>query len=576
MKIDREKIRLFLKFSKYLFPYYKRHILILVLSAISVFLVLLIPYISKLIVDSVVDKKNLQTFIYFGLLGTGAYILNAFCNSLLGFLRNNIRLKLNFDINRDIFKHLETLPYSYFQEKTSGEFLFKVNFDIENVVNLIVSLPEEIVKILPRIFLTLGIICYMNWQMAIFSLALIPFVYLPMLFFIKKMKALKKDIIIDSERIYERLEELFAHIYLIKAFGKEKKETNKYLKALIINTKKRIKNMRLGVTVEFLSEALNRIIVGVIALFGGFLIIKGKITPGSFVAILMYFSQLIGINRGIEFFIKKIIFGNISCKRLNKILEEPKTDNSFGKPKNISQISGANKSIIFKNVTFGYTPGKIILDKINLSFSKGFNAIAGASGCGKTTIINLILGLYKPVGGGVYIGETNLNEVNLSSFRKSVGICLQESFLWNDSIKNNIWYGNDKAQEEAVVEAASLSGVDAFAKNMPKGYDTVIGENASKISEGQKQKIAIARALIKKPDVLILDEAMSSMDSESEEKILDNIKELYNNKILIVISHRFSTVISSDLVYLFSKPNEIIISSPNEMMNNKIFTDLFF
>ena len=570
----KKELKLFWGFLKYLIPYRKKQITVLILSGLSVFLGLVIPYLSKLVVDKAILNKELRTFILLGLIGTAVFIINGLIKAMASFLKKGVYLRVKFDLNKKVFGHLQKLPLGFFQNKSTGEHMFKIDYDVEQVTDLVSSVPEQLVSIFPRLFFILAIIFYLDWQMAIFSLVLAPILYLPIYYFTSRMRRVWEELTSNSQNIFKRLEEIFSHIYLVKAFGKEKKEISNYLTALIANIKINLKNVRLEVISNFTGGSFNRVIIGLITLFGGYQVIRGRITAGTLTAIIIYLTQLIGLQGSIGLFFQRIAMGQVSCKRLDEVLE---------KEPEVGELSGGQKKIIlkqprieFKGASFGYRPKEYILKDLNFCIEKGFTALTGPSGCGKTTIVNLILRLYDPWQGQIFIDGYNIRDLKSSFLKEQIGVALQGPFLWNDTIENNIRYARENASKQEIIEAAGLTGLDEFVEDLPQGYQTLIGENACKLSEGQKQKIAIARALIKRPKILILDEAMSSMDSASEEKVLLNIKQSQKDLILIVVSHRLSTVRSADLVYFLLSADEMIIDRPESFLeNNGQFIELF-
>jgi ABC-type multidrug transport system fused ATPase/permease subunit len=236
-----------------------------------------------------------------------------------------------------------------------------------------------------------------------------------------------------------------------------------------------------------------------------------------------------------------------------------------------------NGDIGFKEVSFGYRPGEYILKNLNFSIKTGEHvALAGASGAGKTTILNLLVRLYEPGQGEIFINGHKLQSITLASLKSQVGVALQEHFLWDDTVFNNIAYFSRETTPGKVEEISRICGVDDFVKVLPQGYQTIIGENGCKLSEGQKQKVAIARALFKNPKILVLDEAMSAMDSESEEKILRDIKARYKKMTVIIVSHRFSTIKGCDrALYLSGQDNIVEDSVEGLVKNNLDFRQLF-
>jgi ATP-binding cassette subfamily B protein len=574
MKIDKAQYKLFLKFLRYLWPYRRKQISILFLSVLTVLLGLVIPYLSKLVVDKGIINKEMRSFIVLGVIGAGVFIINGLIKAISGLLKRSMRLKVNFDLNKKVFSHLQELPIGFFQNRSTGEHMFRIDYDIERVVDLVVSIPQESIKIFPRLLFILIIIFYLDWQMAIFSVVLAPIMYLPICYFTHRMRRVLEELLANSQNIFKRMEEVFSHIHLVKALGKEKREIRSYLRALIGKIRIRLKNTRLEIISDLAGGSFERVIIGLITLFGGYQVIKGRMTAGTLTAIMIYLTQLIALQSDIAFFFQRTALGIVSCKRLDEILQEkPELVEAPGRKK---RIVFNHPRIEFKKVSFGYRQGENVLRNLEFNVEKGTIALVGPSGCGKSTILNLILGLYEPWQGEILIDRHNIKDLETGALREQIGVALEEPFLWNDSIENNIRYTREVATTEEVIEAAQLAGVDEFVKELPQGYRTVIGENACKLSEGQKQKISIARALIKNPKILILDEAMSSMDSVSEEGILSNIKQSRNGSILIVVSHRLSTVMSADSVYFFSRPDNIEIDSVQHLLeNNKDFCNLF-
>lgn len=572
--MSKSRAQLFLKFFRLLLPYRKKQTIILILSAVSILLALLNPYLSKLIVDDAFAKKDIKTFILLGLIGTGVFILNGLIKAIGNFLSKNIFLRVQFDLNREVFNKLRKLPLSFFRDKSTGELSFKISYDIERASNFIVNIPEEAVNIFPRLFFILVIIFYLDWQMALFSLGFLPLIYFPVRYFTTRIRKTLEELLGNSEGIFIRLQEVFSHIYLVKAQGKERAEIRKYLRSLLRNMRIGLRNTKLEIVSGLIGGSFNRVIIGAITLFGGLQVIRGRITLGTLTAIMIYISQLVDLQSGVSFFFQRITLGLVSCRRLDEFVD--KKSKSYIAT-NARRIIFKEPRIQFKRVSFGYNTGEYVLKRAEFNIERGIIGLAGASGCGKTTILNLILKLYEPQEGEIFVDGYSIGDLDAFSLRRQIGVALQEPFLWNDSIGNNIGYGTDKASQEDIAEISKLVGVDDFVRALPKGYDTHIGESACKLSQGQKQKIAVARALIKRPKILILDEAMSSMDSLSEERIVSQMKGMSEIYTTIIVSHRLSTVLACDLVYFLKGRTEpIIVGSPEALMEkDEAFHNLF-
>ena len=569
-----KNLKLFLKFSRYLLPYWRKEAGILVLTLIGVGVGLLNPYLTKLVIDKAFGNKDLRTFVILALIGGGAFVFNGLGQGIRCWLDKYIGIKVNFDLSKKVFRHLERLDLEYFRSKSAGGQHFRIANDVSQVGSFIVTILPQIITIIPKLLFILGIVFFLNWKMAVFSICLAPILYLPPYYFTRKMRKAFRDLLRNSEDIFRMLTELFSRIHLIKAFGKEGATIRGYIGKLVDSIRLRMKNTRLEIVSGFAGSAATRIVIGLISFYGGYQVIKGRMSLGSLTAIMMYIGQLVGLQGSFAGFFQNIATGLISCERVEEILEQnPKVIETKGAKDIVLQRGGVS----FKNVTFGYQDKIPVIKGISFDIDGGsYIALVGPSGCGKTTILNLILRLYEPLQGDIIIDGYNIKELNSMSFKNQIGIALQEPFLWNDTVENNIRYGRPDAGFDEIIEVSKICGVDDFVSKLQDGYKTIIGDNACKVSEGQKQKISIARALIRNPKILILDEAMSSMDSTSEEGIVRNIKKKGGEWTTIVVSHRLSTLMNAERVYFLKSPDEIVVGNAWELLeSNKDFHSLF-
>ncbi|MDP8229999.1 MAG: ABC transporter ATP-binding protein [Candidatus Gorgyraea atricola] len=553
IRLDKKQQALFLRFIKLLLPYREKWAAIIFLSGFGALLGLINPYLTKLVVDKAIGNKDLKTFVILVIIGGAVFIVIGIINGFGQYLERYVKLRIKFDLNKKVFKKIEILPLSWFQNKSTGEHLYKIDHDISRVKDLVATTLPRAIALFPKLVLILIIISHLNWRIAVLAFFLTPFLYLPSYYFINKRRKVWERLIGNSQNIFKSIQELFSHIPLIKVFNKENVETKKYLRQLMDNIKIELSSVRLDIFGAFAANAGSKIIIGLISFYGGYMVIRGEMSLGSLAAILVYLGQLVAMQNSFVGFFQTAVLGLISCQRVAAILDE---EGMVIEDKGARNIVFSQGNIQFKNVSFGYMPGKPILK--DLSFSIEGNKHIGffaPSGAGKTTLLNLIVRLYDPWQGEILIDGVNIKDMKMGSLKEQIGMALQEPFLFNDTVANNIAYGKKNASRAEICEAARHSLADDFINNLPDGYETVIGENACKISEGQKQRIAIARAIIKRPRILILDEAMSSVDSASEEKILLNIKQLLGEISLITVSHRSSTLMAVDRVYSLEASN---------------------
>jgi len=527
------------------------------------------PYLTKLIIDKAYGNRDLKLFIILITIGGAIFVLNSIINGVTNYLNNYIALRVDFNLNRKLFRKLQHLPYGFFQDTSTGENLYKLSYDIEQVGRFITDTLPQAISLFPKSLFILVIVLYLNWKMALLALALTPFLYLVPYYFTQRWKKALRVWIEASQGIFKQLQEILTHIQLIKAFGKEDYQTRHYIRSLIEKIRFSLKNTRLEITGSFANSLANRVILGLITFYGGYQLIKGQMTLGSLSAITIYLSQLSGLQNSFAHFFQQISLGFVSCERLEVILDA-KTY-SVIEDRNAQEIIFSKGKIEFRNITFGYREDKMILQNLSFSIEGGSCiALVGPSGCGKTTAINSILRLYNLNNGQILIDGYDTRHIKSKSLYAQIGVVLQEPYLWNDTIENNIKYGKEKADFKEVKEAAGIACIDDFIDTLPQGYNTVTGENACKISEGQKQRLAIARAVIKKPKVLILDEALSSVDAQIEARIIDNIEHLLKNITIVVVSHRFSAIRKMGLVYFLDSPDKIDIGRHEELLKRNI------
>lgn len=554
------------KFYRYLLAYWRKEILILSLMGSSFGLGLLGPYLTKLIIDKAYTNRDIKLFIILVISIAALFILSNIINALINFLNRSIKLGIAFSLNRKVFRRLQYLPYRFFQETSTGQHLYRIAYDIERVTQLISDIFPQAVFIIPKSLLIFGIVFYLDRKVALFSLLLLPFLCFAPLYFTIRLKRAIKIWVEKSQRIFEKAQEILSHMQLIKTFGKERREIKGYISALIQNTRTELANTKLELSGLFASSIAQRAILGLIIFYAGLQVMKGKLTLGGLSAITLYLTQLSGLQNILASSLQRISLGLVSCERLDMILRTPVE--SLAKEQ-VKEVIFSKGNIEFENVTFGYTQEKMVLEDLSFCIEgSSCIGIMGASGCGKTTAVNLILRLYKPLKGKIFIDGVDISLIKPDSLYEQIGFALQESYLWNDTIENNIRYGKEKASFKEIEEAARIACIDAFIDSLPDGYQTVLGESACRISEGQKQRIAIARAVIKKPKILILDEALSSVDAELEQKIISNIKDKFENSTVIVISHRISTIRQMKIVYFLSGPAKIEIGMHDELLQS--------
>ncbi|MEQ8191721.1 MAG: ABC transporter ATP-binding protein [Candidatus Eremiobacterota bacterium] len=555
-------------YQLYLLPFWKKEAFILLLNIITMYLGLVNPYLTKLVIDKAYGNKDLKLFIILLMAGAILFLVNNFLSAITGYLKITIRTKIKFNLTAKVFSRLQELPLKYFRDNSSSQNLYRFNYDIEIVSSLIADVLPQLIQLVFKTATVMVIIFILNWKMAVCSVILMPFLYYMTDYFNKKMEKKWEKSIEISQKVFILLNDILTHMHLIKAFGKERYERRKYIKTLIENIRFNLKLQKYQSIISNIQSIISKIVLGLILAYGSYQVIKGEMPLGSLIAIGIYINKLSGIQGSFSGLSQQVSLSFISCDRLDTILKE-ETDEK--ESKSLIKLKNSKGTVEFKQVSFNYSDEKTVLKDLSFKIEGGtFAGLAGPSGCGKTTIINLLLKLYRPTEGEISLDGHDIKNLEKNSFYENTGVALQNSFLWNDTIENNIKYGKHNATEEEIKEAAGVACADEFIEALPEGYKTVIGENACKISEGQRQRISIARSVIRKPSILILDEGLSSVDAETENKIINHIKEFLKDSTVIIISHRLSTMQKVDMIYFFMTPEKIDAGTFEELVRNNV------
>jgi ATP-binding cassette, subfamily B, bacterial MsbA len=406
---------------------------------------------------------------------------------------------------------------------------------------------------------------YQNWKLSLIAIIMIPLASTSAKSLGKRIGKVTTEAQEKSGFLNTHLIEIFKNHKLIKIFQKENYEiarSNQHLENL---KNKNAKIKTVYVRVSPIMETLTGIMIAILIFYSGKLIIKNEIDINNFFSFLAAMMLAYQPVRSLATINMAVNEGISAARRILPIIDNI---NEINDNQNSVDLRISKGTIEFKEVNFFYnkSDGNVLTD-INLTFEGGkMSALVGHSGSGKSTILNLIPKFYKINSGEIKIDTQSINSVKLSSLRKSISLVSQDTTLFDDTIKNNISYANSSATFEEIQEAARLSYCDEFIKDLPNKYDTIIGENGVRLSGGQKQRISIARAILKKSSIILLDEATSSLDSETEEKIQNAINFLTQNKTTIVIAHRLSTILNSEKIFVIDNGKVLVSGKHNELL----------
>ncbi|MCF0125381.1 MAG: ABC transporter ATP-binding protein [Clostridia bacterium] len=502
------------------------------------------------------------------------YITSALFAFAQGFVMTNVAQKLTYKLRNDIVIKINKLPMKYFDKRTHGEVLSVITNDIDT---LGMNLNQSITDIIRTVCMIAGIIIMMlsiSWQMTLIS-----FVILPVAGFIVKKIVNKSQKYFQKQQehlatVNGQVEEIYGGLNIVKVFNGEEKASNDFEKA----------NNDLyhaGWKAQFLSGLMNPVMnfisnIGYIgiAVVGGYLAIKGTITVGNIQSFIQYNRQFTNQITQIAQISSTIQAMVAAAERVFEFLEEPEEIETTKGKIETSKLKG---SIEFKHVNFGYDEDRTIINDFNTSVNEGQKiAIVGPTGAGKTTMVKLLMRFYDVNSGEILIDGHNIKDFERGELRKMFGMVLQDTWLFGGTVKDNIKYGKENATDNEIINVAKAAHVHHFIKTLPNGYNSVLNEETSNISAGQKQLLTIARVILADPKILILDEATSSIDTRTEIQIQDAMDNLMKGRTSFIIAHRLSTIKNADLILVMNHGDVVEQGTHEELLEKGgFYSDLY-
>lgn len=524
------------------------------------------PYLSRIIIDDVITKHHTKIFIpiLIGLISiTTARAVLAYIKE---YIFDYLSAEMTIDLKQDLFSHIQKLPFSYFDDMNTGELMSRINGDVDNVWQSVSFGIRLLVENLIYFVTATCILLYLNWQLTLICLITMPLICYVALKLESSVGAEYEKISDQGAILNTAAQENIAGVRLVKAFAREKYEISKFLKMNNENYKLNMGQNRLFAKYFPMIDFLCNVSVIAVVTFGGMYIINGHMTVGTLVAFNGYLWMLITPMRMIGWLMNILAQSRASAKKIFKIMD---TEPTIKDSESAVELKDVDGNIQFKDVSFKYNDN-YVLKNIDLDVKPGNTvAIMGATGSGKTSIANLIGRYYDVTSGSVLIDGHNVKDLKLESFRNEMAVVAQDTFLFSDTIENNIKFGKQNATDEEIIEACKAACAYDFIQELNEGFDTVIGERGIGLSGGQKQRLSIARALVKKAKILILDDATSALDMETEYQLLKN---LYNRKEKIttfIIAHRISAVKNADIIIFLEDGKIVERGTHTELLSKK-------
>ncbi|WP_256002401.1 ABC transporter ATP-binding protein [Pedobacter deserti] len=477
----------------------------------------------------------------------------------------DLRVHTLLNLRRTVFNNVMDLNVGFFNNERKGDIISKVASDVQIVQFTVTNTLQVVFKEPAQLLFYIAILLSISVKLTLFSLLVIPVAGLIISKIVKRLKQQTNQSHESFAKMLGFLDEALSGIKIVKAFnatGRTKERFNEENKFYSYLNRKIARRQQLASPV---SQTLGVIVVAGIVLYGGMLILNGQgdLTPAKFLVYIATFSQVMQPVKAISDSFSGIHSGITAGERVLALID---TKPAFSDKPGARQVETFDKALRLEHVTFGYGD-KIVLDDISLEIRKGQTvALVGPSGGGKSTLMDLIPRFHEPISGTLYLDDQPYGDLNTESIRAQMGIVNQDSFLFNDSIYNNIAYGKPGATEQEVVRAAEIANAHEFILNTEEGYHTNVGDRGNKLSGGQRQRICIARAVLANPPIMLLDEATSALDTESERLVQDALNNLMKNRTCVIIAHRLSTIQHADKIAVIEKGKIVEAGNHTELL----------
>jgi len=518
----------------------------LVLMMINRVAGLVLPASSKYLIDDVIGKRHAELLVPLALAAGGATIVQAATSFALSQVLGVAAQRAITDMRRRVEAHVARLPVGYFDSTKAGVLISRIMTDAEGIRNLVGNGLVQLIGSVVTALFALAYLFYLNWVLTLVNIVALGSFGAAMAIAFNKLRPLFRERGKINAEVTGRLNETLGGIRIVKTYTAEKREELVFTKGvhrLFRNVAQSITGVS-GITA--FSTAIVGIIGVIIIIVGGRSILSGRMTVGDLFTYILFTGLLAAPVVQIASIGTQISEAFAGLDRIRELMKMPTEDQEDAGKAALGPIDG---SVTFEDVTFEYNPGTPVLKHVSFQANAGTTtALVGSSGSGKSTLISLVMAFNRPLSGTILIDGRDLASVRLRDYREQLGVVLQDNFLFDGTIAENLRYGRPDATLEEIKQVSRIAHADEFIEKFEQGYDTVVGERGVKLSGGQRQRVSIARAILADPRILVLDEATSSLDSESEAMIQDGLKSLRRGRTTFVIAHRLSTIRSADQI----------------------------
>ena len=559
--------------------YYKAHWKLFILDIMSAFIMsgldLVFPIFIRDMIDNYFPNRNFQLVAQAVAILFALYILRLILQYIVHYWGHVVGIRMETDMRRDLFTHLQKLSFKFYDNNKVGYLMSRVVNDLSNISEVAHHGPEDLFISLVMILGSFGILLSLHWKLALFTFIVVPIMTYISLKLGDKMHRAFRNIKEEMGNLNSQIEDSLSGVRVMKSFTNEEFELEKFLSQNHNYRQTREDAMQIMATFFSSLTFLSNLITLITLAAGGYFIYLNQLTVGELVAFIFYVRLFVKPLERLVRFNERFQKGMAGFRRFNELMNLDPEIQDQSEAEELETVEG---NIRYNDVTFGYDDHTKVLSGLNIEIEAGQTvAFVGPSGAGKSTLCRLLPRFYELDKGEVLIDGQNIENITLNSLRGNIGTVQQDVFLFNGTVKENIAYGSLEADKENIITAAKKANAHQFILDLEDGYNTEIGERGVKLSGGQKQRISIARAFLKDPAILILDEATSSLDNKSEQIIQESLKRLAQDRTTLVIAHRLSTIKNADKIIVLTEDGIVETGSHEELLqsSSSIYKDLY-
>lgn len=523
--------------------------------------------------QDLVDRAPL-ILMYFGIALAVVVTLRSILNYTLAVQMATIGHRFCFDLRFATWRHLQRLSLAYHKQTQTGKIMARATGDIDLIQQLIQGQLVNFIGDLIGVVAVIVILFFLEWRIAVIILGLVPLYVVAYMLYLKRIR----DIRVEQRRLWDKmvgfLAEKVAAIAVVKAFVREKRETSSFMDVVKQKFSTDRQQLHTNRQLGLISSVISALGTGIVYSYGGYLVVQDQMTIGELVSITMYIGfvfqpavRVVDFNASLQWAIAAMDRVFETLDRQPEIEDEPDS----------KLLPAFSNQIVIDNVKFVYSDGQVGIDGVTLKVKKGeIIGVVGQSGSGKTTLMNLLMRFYDPSSGRITIDGMDLRDIKMDSLRKQVSMVAQENVVFSVSIKENVRYGSRDATDEDIVRACKAADLHDFVMTLENGYETRIGEDGIKFSGGQRQRLALARALVTDPSILILDDVTSALDGETEAKVQEALRRVMQDRTTFIVAHRLSSVVESDRIVVMSDGKIVDVGTHQELYDRGgIYRDMF-